>query len=245
MRASNILLWLTVLVLVAMFMSGTFLEIATGLPRTGRYMARLWPPRFSALPGLLPAVWETATIALFGTTLGFLTAIPCSFLASRNIVGCVPYVLARLLLLAMRSIPAMILGILFVSAVGLGSLAGIMGIWIYSGGVLGKLMSEAFEAADQDILDAAAIDGANKLQSCIYVLLPMQANAVLSFLLYRFESSFRAATLVGVVGAGGLGMQLTASMGLFDYGKTSMIIVTILVTVLALDVISRAIRSRL
>lgn len=157
----------------------------------------------------------------------------------------IPYVLMRLLLLFMRSIPAMVLGIIFISAVGLGPLAAIMGIWIYSGGVLGKLMSEAFEAADQDILDAASIDGANKFQSCIYVLLPMQANAVLSFLLYRFESSFRAATLIGVVGAGGLGTQLTASMGLFDYGKTSMIILVILVTVLVLDVLSRAIRNRL
>ena len=245
MRASEILLWLTILILVAMVASGTLSDLITGLPHAGRYISRLWPPRLSALPGLLPAVWETATIALFGTTLGFLTAIPCSFLASRNIVGCAPYALTRLLLLAMRSIPAMILGIIFVSAVGLGPIAGIMGIWIYSGGVLGKLMSEAFEAADQDVLDAAAIDGANKFQSCIYVLLPMQANAVLSFLLYRFESSFRAATLVGVVGAGGLGMQLTASMGLFDYGKTSMIILCILTTVLALDVASRAIRSRL
>ena len=245
MRAGEILLWLTILVLVAMITSGTLLELATGLPRSGRYLARLWPPRLSALPGLLPAAWETAVIALFGTTLGFLTAIPFSFLASRGLAGRVPYVLTRLLLLAMRSIPAMILGILFVSAVGLGPIAGIMGIWIYSGGVLGKLMSEAFEAADQDILDAAAIDGANKFQSCIYVLLPMQANAVLSFLLYRFESSFRAATLVGVVGAGGLGMQLTASMGLFDYGKTSMIICLILVTVLMLDIASRTIRSKL
>lgn len=228
-----------------MLASGTVYDIAAGLPRTGRYLARLWPPRISALPSLVFPFAETMQIAVFGTTLGFLTALPLSLAASRRLTRFLPvYLLARVILLIMRGLPAMILAVIFVCAVGLGPLAGVLGVWIYSSGVLGKLISESFEAADQDVLDAAAIDGCNRWQSYFYVLLPMQANAVLSFLLYRFESSFRAATLAGVAGCGGLGLELTAAMGLFDYGKVSMIVCVILFTVLSLDIGSRWIRSK-
>ena len=228
-----------------MLASGTLQDIVVGLPRAGRYLSRLWPPQLSALPGLVPAFLETAEIAIFGTMLGFLTALPISLAASRNLTRFLPtYVLARVVLLLMRGLPAMILAVIFVCALGLGPLAGIVGIWVYSGGVLGKLFSESFEAAGQDLLDAAAIDGCNKWQSYFYVLLPAQANAVLSFLLYRFESSFRAATLAGVAGCGGLGLELTAAMGLFDYGKVSMIVCVILATVLSLDIGSRWLRSK-
>jgi len=245
MTAARFLSWLTILLLAAMIFSGDAFEICTGMPRILRYLSKLWPPDFRALPGLLPALWQTAKIALFGTTLGFLSAIPLAWAASWNMTqNWIVYLCGRTMLLAMRSIPAMILGILFVAAVGLGSLAGIMGVWIYSGGVLGKLLSENLEATEPEIMDAAAIDGANKFQGYVYIFLPAQANAALSFLLYRFESSFRQATLLGVAGAGGLGLELTASMGLFDYGKTSMIICIILFVVLSLDLTSRWLRAR-
>ena len=245
MSAADLLIWLTILVLVAMLASGTAQEVVTGLPRAGRYISRLWPPRLAALPDLGPAILETAQIAVFGTMLGFITSLPIALLACHKMTSFLPlYLGARVILLLMRGLPAMILAIIFICAVGLGPLAGIMGVWIYSGGVLGKLISENFEAADQDVLDAAAIDGCNKWQGYLYVLLPMQANAVLSFLLYRFESSFRAATLAGVAGCGGLGLELTAAMGLFDYGKISLIICVILACVLSLDLGSRLLRRR-
>lgn len=245
MSAAKFLSWLTVVLLAAMIFSGDAFRICVGLPRILKYLYKLWPPDLSALPGLLPALWQTAKIALFGTTLGFLSAIPLAWAASWNMVqDRVVYLCARTILLAMRSIPAMILGILFVAAVGLGSLAGVMGVWIYSGGVLGKLLSESLEATSQEVMDAAAIDGANRFQGYVHIFLPAQANAALSFLLYRFESSFRQATLLGVAGAGGLGLELTASMGLFDYGKTSMIICIILFVVLSLDLTSRWVRGR-
>jgi phosphonate transport system permease protein len=245
MTAARLLFWLTIVLGTAMVLSGDTFEICAGMPKILRYLSRLWPPDFRALPGLLPALWQTVKIALFGTTLGFLSAIPLAFAASWNMTqnGAV-YLCGRAILLAMRSIPAMILGILFVAAVGLGSLAGIMGVWIYSGGVLGKLLSENLEATDPEIMDAAAIDGANRFRGYLYIFLPMQANAALSFLLYRFESSFRQATLMGVAGAGGLGLELTAAMGLFDYGKTSMIVCIILFVVLSLDLTSRWLRGK-
>lgn len=245
MTAGRLLLWLTILLLAAMVFSGDAFEICMGMPRVLRYLSKLWPPDLQALPKLMPALWQTVKIALFGTTLGFLSAIPLAFGASWNMTqNRLTYLCARGVLLAMRSIPAMILGILFVAAVGLGSLAGVMGVWIYSGGVLGKLLSENLEAIEPEIMDAAAIDGANRFQGYVYIFLPAQANAALSFLLYRFESSFRQATLLGVAGAGGLGLELTASMGLFDYGKTSMIICVILFVVLSLDLTSRWLRAR-
>lgn len=209
------------------------------------YLFRLWPPDLGSVAYYLKPLVETLLMSIAGTSLAFLTAIILSFPANRTITSSVVvYSIARVVLAVMRATPILVLGIMMVAAVGLGATAGIVGIWFHTSGVLGKYFSEILEASDKSIVDAAYIDGCNKLQAYLLVMLPMSANAILSYLLYYYEANFRQATFLGVVGAGGIGIYLTTAVGLFDYGKVCTLIILIVGTALALDVLSRQIRRR-
>jgi phosphonate transport system permease protein len=129
--------------------------------------------------------------------------------------------------------------------VGLGPTAGIMGLWFHTTGVFVKYLSEQFEAGGRDILGAALVDGATRWQAYLYVLLPAEANAALSFLLYYYEANFRQATFLSMVGAGGIGIELSAAVGRFDYGRTGLIVLTVIAVSVALDFTSRLLRARL
>ena len=212
---------------------------------TLQYVGRLLPPSWSAIPTLASPILETLVMSLIGTSLAFLTAIALAFPAHRGLAGSIyVYTTARAVLAVMRATPVLVLGIICVAALGFGSTAGIVGIWFHTSGVLGKYLSEAFEASDKDVLEASEIDGCTKLQTYFYVMIPMQMNALMSYLLYYYEANFRQATFLGIVGAGGIGLYLTTAVGLFDYGQVGMIVILIIFTSLLLDMTSRVIRSR-
>ena len=240
--------WLTWLlaVVILTFLACFHAEVVDGTVRAGGYLARLWPPDLTYAPRIMPAVVATLGMSVLGTSLAFLTAIPLSFLGCKNLVGSVVvYSLARLVLSVLRATPVLVLGIMFVAALGLGPTAGVLSIWLHSTGSLGKLMSESLDAADRPIQEAAFIDGANRWQTFVHVLLPMYANASLSYYLYAVEANFRDAVVLGIVGAGGIGLELVTVVSLFQYERIGTVVLMIVLTALILDFASRGLRSRL
>jgi phosphonate transport system permease protein len=210
-----------------------------------QYIWRMFPPRWDILPALLDPLVETLAMSIIGTSLAFITALLLSFPANRELSSnTAVYLSARAVLAVMRATPVLVLGIICVAAIGLGPSAGVLGIWFHTTGVLGKYISEALEAADSSIFDASLIDGCSKWQSYVKVMIPSEMNAVMSYLIYYYESNFRSATFLGVVGAGGIGLYLTAAVGLYNYGSVGMIVLVIISTALAIDMASRFVRSK-
>ncbi len=244
MNSGRLLLFLVVAFTLILVVDGTATEILFGLPKAARYVAR-FGLSLERLDKIGPRALETLWMAVKGTVLGLVTAMPITYLASGNVApNKAVYTAVRFVLSAMRGIPPVILGILFVAAVGLGPLAGVLGLWFHSTAVFGKYLSEAFEATNPEILGAASVDGATCWQSYILVLVPMRANAILSHLMYRFEVNFRAATILGIVGAGGIGLELTRAIGYFDYGSTGFILLVIVAIAFLLDSISGVLRRK-
>jgi len=242
---SNGLLWLLLAVALVFFVC-FYAEAAEGAVRAADYLARLWPPDLAYVPRVMPAVVATLEMSLIGASLAFATAVPLSFFGCRELVGSTfLYSATRLVLSVLRATPVLVLGIMFVAALGLGPTAGVLSIWLHSTGTMGKLMSETLDSADRHVQEAASIDGASRWQTFAYVLLPMHTNAFLSYYLYSVEANFRDAMVLGVVGAGGIGLELMVVVGLFQYERIGTMILVIVSTALALDFASKWLRGKL
>lgn len=218
-------------------------ELASGLPQIADFLARTWPPDWRILGRLWGPALETVQIAVWGTLLGVIAAIPVSFLAARNLHG--PrwlYLLTRQGLNVTRSINELILALVFVSAVGLGPFPGVLALAVHGAGMLGKFFAEAIEEIDQGPLEALRATGARPLQVIVFGVLPQVVTAWIAVVLYRFEVNLRSATLLGMVGAGGLGFELVGSLKLFKYPETATCIIVITVMVVAADFVSSQLR---
>ena len=190
-------------------------------------------------------MWLTVQIALWGTFLAVLIAIPFGLACSRNLSPLWLQQPMRLLMNILRSIPDLVLGTLFVVAVGLGPFAGVMALAINTGGVLAKLFSEAVEAIDPQPVDGVRATGAAPLQVIVWGIIPQVAPLWTSYALYRFESNARSATVLGLIGAGGIGQLLFDSLNGYAYSETAAIVEVIVVAVSLIDLLSQAMRSRL
>jgi phosphonate transport system permease protein len=190
-------------------------------------------------------MWQTIQMAIWGTFLAILTAIPLSLLASRNITPWFIQWPIRRVLDIVRSIPDLVIGMIFLVAVGPGPLAGVMALAIGTSGVLAKLFSEAVESIDKGPVEGVRATGAAKLHEIVWGVIPQVAPLWTSYALYRFESNSRSATVLGLIGAGGIGQLLFDSLNGFAYSDTAMIVIVIIVAVIGIDMLSQAIRSRL
>lgn len=190
-------------------------------------------------------MWQTIQMALWGTFLAIIVAIPFGLLGSSNITPAWIQQPVRRLLDLVRSIPDLVVAIIFITAVGLGPFAGVMAMMFNTGGVLAKLFSEAVEAIDKGPVEGVRATGAGKLPEIIWGVIPQVAPLWTSYALYRFESNSRAATVLGLIGAGGIGQVLYDSTQTFRYGETGCIVLVIVVAVSAIDLLSQMIRSRL
>ena len=191
------------------------------------------------------AMWLTIQIALWGTLLAILLAIPLGLTAARNVSP--PWVQqpVRRLLDLMRAVPDLVMGTVFIVAVGLGPFAGVLALAVNTGGVLGKLFSEAVETIDPRPVEGVRATGATGLQQIAWGVIPQVAPLWTSYALYRFESNARSATVLGLIGAGGIGQLLFDSLNAFRYGATATIVIVIVVAVSLIDLLSQAMRSRL
>ena len=190
-------------------------------------------------------MWQTIQMALWGTFLAILVAVPFGLLGARNITPAWIQQPVRRALDLIRSIPDLVLAVIFITAVGLGPFAGVMAMMFNTGGVLAKLFAESVEAIDKGPVEGVRATGGGRLTEIIWGVIPQVAPHWTSYALYRFESNSRAATVLGLIGAGGIGQVLIDSTNTFKYGETGCIVLVIVVAVSGIDLLSQAIRSRL
>jgi len=202
-------------------------------------------PDFTQWRLYVSQMWLTIQIAMWGTTLAVLIAIPFGLACSRNVSPIWLQQPMRLLMNLLRSIPDLVVGTLFIVAVGLGPFAGVMALALNTGGVLAKLFSEAVESIDKGPVEGVRATGANRMQEVVWGVIPQVGPLWTSYALYRFESNSRSATVLGLIGAGGIGQLLFETLNAFDYQKLSAIVIIIIVAVTLIDLLSQAMRSRL
>lgn len=198
------------------------------------------------LKGLASALWTTVRIATVGTVLAALLATPLGLLAARNMQS--PALLrwsATAFLDALRSIHTLVFGLLFVGIVGLGATAGILAVAAHSAGTLGKLFAETIETLDMSAVDAVRATGAAPGQVFFLAVWPSVLPQLMSQILYVWEFNIRDSTILGLVGAGGLGLLISEAMSLFQWGRLATLLLTIIMMVSAFDTLSRAVRRRL
>lgn len=201
-------------------------------------------PDFTDWDVYFNAMLETLAIAIWGTLLAVIVGIPFGILSAENVV---PHWVAfpiRRMMDACRAINELVFALIFIAAVGLGPFAGVLALFIHTTGVVAKLFSEAVEAIDPAPVEGIRGTGGTWLQEIIYGVLPQVMPLWISYALYRFESNVRSATVLGIVGGGGIGMTFNETMRGFLYSQASAILIIVVITVSMLDMISQNIRKR-
>lgn len=206
---------------------------------------RMLPPRWEVLPEVLKLAVETLQIAFLATVLALVISIPLSFLAAKNITpNSLLYHASRNLLNFLRGVPELIFALLFVTAVGLGPFAGVLALIAHTTGVLGKIFAEYIEGVDIGPQEAVISTGANRLQVIAYGILPQIFPDMMAMAFYRFEVNVRSATVLGFVGAGGIGFYLLTHMRLLNYNVAITCIIVILVMVAVIDYVGSYLRLK-
>jgi phosphonate transport system permease protein len=248
-RGLDLLVWGGILVLLIVSFRpvemGKFTLIFTNSANIREFSKDLVRPDFARWPLYVAQMWLTVQIALWGTTLAVILAVPFGLLSARNIAPAWIQQPVRRLMDLLRSIPDLVMGILFITAVGLGPLPGVLALAINTGAVLAKLFSEAVEAIDPRPVEGVRATGAHRLQEIGWGVIPQVGPLWTSYALYRFESNARAATVLGLIGAGGIGQTLFDSINGFAYRETSAIVIIIVAAVTLIDLLSQAMRTRL
>jgi phosphonate transport system permease protein len=217
-----------------------------GLPRLAGWIAGGFPPDFSGFADLARRAGETVAVATLGTTVAAILALPLALLAARPSTPLpLLYHPVRTLLDALRGVDSFIFALIFVAAVGLGPFAGMLGVALHSAGSLAKLWSEALESADPAPMEAARSAGAGRAQAAAVVLIPETLPQTASATLYVWEFNIRASTVLGLVGAGGIGQELKNAVDLLDFNRLIAILAVIVALTLAADRLSAMLRRRL
>lgn len=242
----TLLLLLALLWVSAVRTEASFGELIDGIPEMGKFIAKMFPPDWDYLRVAVKPMIETIQMAILGTTFGAILALPISFLAASNVTRrWLARGPARFALNLSRTIPDLLFAALFAAVVGFGPLAGTLALTFFSFGVLSKWAYEAIETIDNGPLEAMTAVGANKLQWIQFGVVPQVTAQFIGFVMYMFEINIRAAAILGFVGAGGIGVYLNRTLGMFRYDQTIVIILFTLAIVLAIDFVSSKIRGRL
>ncbi|WP_062011916.1 phosphonate ABC transporter, permease protein PhnE [Aureimonas sp. AU4] len=208
------------------------------------YASGFLKPDFSDWRYYLSEMMVTIQIAIWGTFLSVLLSIPFGILSASNMAPWWIHQPARRLMDLFRAIHEVVFAVLFVVAVGLGPFAGVMALFIHTTGILAKLFSEAVEAIDPRPVEAIRTTGASRLQQIVFGVIPQVLPLWISFSLYRLESNVRAATVLGVIGAGGIGQVLFETIRGFYYPQASAILIVVVLSVSVMDTISQTLRRR-
>lgn len=208
-----------------------------------QYASGFFPPNFREWRHYVEEMWITVQIAIWGTVLAVVLAIPFGLLSSANIAPWWIHQPVRRLMDAARAINEIVFAMLFVVAVGLGPFAGVLAIFVHTTGILAKLFSEAVEAIDPQPVEGIRAAGAHSLEEIRYGVIPQVLPLWISYTLYRFESNVRSAAVVGMVGAGGIGVTLWEIIRGFQYAETCAVMIIIIVTVSLIDLASARIRK--
>src|SRR5262245_18896315 len=220
------------------------LDLVRDAANMQKYLEGFFPPNFRDMPLYLGEMLITLQIAVWGTVLAIACAVPLGLASSANIVPWWIYQPMRRLMDAFRAINEMVFAMLFVVAVGHGLFAGVLALCVHTTGILAKLFSEAVEAIDPQPVEGIRATGAGKLEEIAYGVIPQVMPLWISYSLYRFESNVRSASVVGMVGAGGIGVVLWEFVRGFYYGETAAVLLIVIVTVTLVDLASAQIRRR-
>jgi phosphonate transport system permease protein len=207
------------------------------------FATSFFPPNFKDWRYYVQEMVVTLEIALWGTVLAVVCAVPLGLLSSANIAPVWVRQPVRRVMDSFRAINEMVFAMLFIVAVGLGPFAGVLALWVHTTGILAKLFSEAVEAIDPHPVEGIRATGANVLEEILFGVLPQVLPLWISYSLYRFESNVRSASVVGMVGAGGIGVVLWEIIRAFQYAETCAVMIIIVVTVTVLDLVSARIRK--
>ncbi len=208
---------------------------------------RMFPPRWSVLPALWQPLWDTINMATLGTLLGIVLGVPIAFLAARNTTPSTLLVrpVALMMIVSSRSINALIWALLLVTVLGPGVLAGIIAIGLRSIGFVGKLLYEAIEEVDHKQVEAIEATGASGPQRLVYAIVPQIMPAFAGIAVYRWDINIRESAILGLVGAGGIGLQLNASVSRLAWPEVTVIFAAILATVFLSEWVSAQVRKRI
>lgn len=220
-------------------------KLGEGAANMGEFLSRMFPPTWDELDVIVDLLVETLQMAIVGTVLGAGLSLVVAFGAASNIAPRWLYYPTRWVMNVIRSLPDLVFALMFVSAVGLGPFAGILAMTVGSVGSIGKVFAEAMEAVDRGPVTAMQAVGASRRQVVRYGVLPQAGPMLVSYTLLLFEGNVRGATILGMVGAGGIGLELTTAMKMYDYGHLSAIVICIIVLVTAIDQASAVIRRKI
>lgn len=220
------------------------LDLIRDAGNMGTYARDFFPPDFHDWRIYLKEMIVTLHIAIWGTVLAIIAAIPLGLLSASNVAPVWVYQPVRRVMDACRATNEMVFAMLFIVAVGLGPFAGVLALFIHTTGTLGKLFSEAVEAIDPRPVEGIRATGAHKLAELAYGVIPQVMPLWLSYSLYRFESNVRSASVVGMVGAGGIGVVLFEVIRSFQYAQTCAVLLMLIITVSLIDVLSAWLRKR-
>ncbi|MFD1851765.1 phosphonate ABC transporter, permease protein PhnE [Oceanobacillus bengalensis] len=242
---------ITILVIALYLWTFTSIDIDWGraieraLNNFQRVIPRLFSPDWSAAGEVALSMLETVFIAFAGSLMAALLSVPLAFLAANNMMGKYLSVIGKWILSAVRAFPDLILAILFVVAVGPNAFAGVLAIAIGSTGMLGKMFSEIIESIDMQVVEAMQANGANKIQILFYAVMPQIIPEFLSYAIYRFEVDIRASSILGIVGAGGIGTMIIFASNNRNWNEMGMILLAIIVVVTIIDFASSKIRNKI
>lgn len=220
------------------------MALVTDAGNMASFAKDFFPPDFSEWRLYLEEMTITIQLAVWGTFLAVVFAIPLGIVSSDNIVPWWVYQPVRRLMDGCRAINEMVFAMLFVVAVGLGPFAGVLALFVHTTGVLSKLFSEAVEAIDPQPVEGIRSTGAVGVEEVIFGVIPQVMPLWISYALYRFESNIRSATVVGMVGAGGIGVILWELIRGFYFAKTAAVMCIIIAVVVAFDLFSQFLRKR-
>src|SRR5205814_6572099 len=221
------------------------IRLARGVPFILDFLWRTMPPDPRVLPSALAGALTTVEIALLGTAVAAVLALPLGFVSARNVAPAPLFHPARSVLNFFRSVDTLVYALVFVAAVGLGPFPGVLAVVAYTTTSLAKLYSEAIEGIEPGPVDAVRATGATRLQIVRYGVLPQVLPLFLSYVLYRLETNIRAATVLGFVGAGGIGFYLQTYLRMIDYPAASTALLVTIVMVMVVDAVSSKVRARL
>jgi phosphonate transport system permease protein len=216
-----------------------------GLPWIFDIVRRMLPPDAAVLPSALLGALKTVEIALLGTAVAAVLALPLGVVSARNVVAPGVFYPARAIMNFLRSVDTLVYALIFVAAVGLGPFPGVLAVIAYTTTSLAKLYSEAIEGIERGPVDAITATGATRLQILRFGVLPQVLPLFLSYVLYRLESNIRAATVLGFVGAGGIGFYLQTYLRTIDYPAASTVLLVTVAMVMVVDALSSKLRERL
>lgn len=221
------------------------LGIITGVDDIATFVSRMWPPDFTDFSPVATLLLETVQIALLGTVLGATVSFALALAAARNIAPRAVWMPARAILNFLRAIPELIYALVFVAALGLGNLPGVLALAAAAIGSVGKIYADSMEAVRTEPIESLRALGAGRIAIITHGVLPQAAPIMVSYTLLLWDGAVRAATLLGIVGGGGIGLELNGALRTFRYDRAMAILICIMVIISVIDQVSSWIRRKI